>query len=266
MTIKNFRHGRLIIEDGSIPVPLQKIVTFSGATFTYTEGRTRTVVRDRGEIKEVTVGDQVPVSWSLSAQYEDRTSLRTLRDGVWDNQVDSLIGLVPAAPNLNVPTTYDYEQDSLQVLSTDPMFGIATKLPIGTPPAVDGDFSESLGASNVERVIAVAAADGLNVQPAAGDVDVDFTYDAVGRSTLDPASVAAGACTGSINFFRLVLLIYDPCDPPSTNDLTIGTVVERIEIDQAWLDENSFSENEEADEISFSGQSLIEKVSITAVP
>lgn len=266
MTIKNFRHGRLIIEDGSLPVPLQKIVTFSGATFTFTEGRTRNIVRDRGEIKEVTVGDQIPVSWSFTAQYEDRTSFRTIRDGVWDNQVDTILGLSDGVPNLSVPTTYDYEQNSLQVLSTDPMAGIASKQPIGTPPAADGEFSENLGTSNVERVIAVDAADGLNVQPPAGQFSVQFTYDAVGRSTLDPASVAAGACTGSINFFRLILLIFDPCDPPSTNDLTIGTVVERIVIDQAWLDEDSFSENEEANEVSFSGQAIVEKVLIEPVP
>lgn len=266
MTIKNFRHGRLIIEDGSLPVPLQKIMTFAGATFTFTEGRTRTPVRDRGEIKEVTVGDQIPIAWSFSAQYEDRTSFRTVRDGVWDNQVDTILGLSDGVPNLLVPTTYDYEQNSLQVLSTDPIGPIASKQPIGTPPAADGEFSETLGSSNVERVIVVPATDGFNIQPPAGDFDVDMTYDAVGRSTLDPASVALGACTGSINFFRLVLLIYDPCDPPSTKDLTIGTVVERIVIDQAWLDENGFSENEEADEVTFSGQSIAEKVLIESVP
>lgn len=262
MTIKNFRHGRLIVEDGSLPVPLQKVITFSGATFTFTEGRTRNIVRDRGEIKEVTVGDQVPVTWSLTAQYEDKTSFRTLRDGVWDNQLDTILGLVPGVPNTNVPTTYDYEQNSLQILATDPIGPIAAKQPVGTPPAADGEFSENVGTSNVEKVITVPAADGFNIQPPAGDADVDVTYDAVGRSTLDPASVAAGACTGSINFFRLVLLIFDPCDPPSVNDLTLGTVVERIVIDQAWLDEDSFSENEEANEISFSGQSIQEKVLI----
>jgi len=266
MTIKNFRQGRLIIEDGSLPVPLQKIVTFSGATFTFTEARTRSIVRDRGQIKEITIGDQIPVQWSFSAQYEDRTSFRTLTDGVYDNQTDNIAGLTPAVPNLNVPTTYDYEQNSLQVLSTDPIAGIATKLPIGTPPAADGDFSENLGTQNVERVITVPAADGFNIQTPLGDVDVDMTYDAVGRSTLDPASVAAGACTGQINFFRLILLIFDPCDPPDVNDYTVGTVVEKIVIDQAWLDEDSFSENEEADEISFSGQAIVDKVLITPVP
>jgi len=265
MTIKNFRQGRLIIEDGSLPVPLQKIVTFSGATFTFTEGRTRSIVRDRGEIKEVTVGDQIPVSWSFAAQYEDKTSFRTVRDGVFDNQVDTILGLTPAVPNLNVPTTYDYEQNSLQVLSTDPIAGIASKQPIGVAPGADGEFSENLGANNVESVIVVPAADGFNVQTPLGDVDVDMTYDAVGRSTLDPASVASGACTGQINFFRLVLLIYDPCDPPSTTDLTQGTVVEQIVIDQAWLDEDGFSENEEANEITFSGQAIVDKVLITTV-
>jgi hypothetical protein len=265
VTIKNFRHGRLIIEDGTLPVPLQKIVTFSGASFTFTEGRTRAIVRDRGQIKEVTVGDQIPVSWSFSAQYEDKTSFRALRDGVYDNQTDQILGLSPGVPNLSVPTTYDYEQNSLQVLSTDPIAGIASKLPIGTPPAADGEFSENLGTSNVERVIAVDAADGFNIQTPLGDPDVDMTYDGVGRSTLDPASVAAGACTGSINYFRLVLLIFDPCDPPDVNDLTVGTVVERIIVDQAWLDEDSFSENEEANEISFSGQAIVEKVLIETV-
>ncbi|KKK88859.1 hypothetical protein LCGC14_2738930 [marine sediment metagenome] len=266
MTIKNFRHGRLLIEDGSIPVPLQKVVTFSGASFTFTESRTRNIVRDRGQIKEVTVGDQIPVSWSLTAQYEDRTSFRTFVDGVWDNQLDSVLGLVAGVPNVNVPTTYDYEQNSLQILATDPIGPIASKQPIGTPPAADGEFSENLGVSNVERVISVPALDGFNIQPPAGDADVDVTYDAVGRSTLDPASVALGACTGSISFFRLVLLIFDPCDPPDVNDLTIGTVVEKITIDQAWLDEDGFSENEEANEVTFSGQAIVNKVLIEPVP
>ena len=248
-------------------MPLQKIVTFSGASFSFTESRTRNIVRDRGEIKEVTVGDQIPVSWSLTAQYEDRTSFRTFVDGVWDNQLDTVLGLVPGVPNSNVPPTYDYEQNSLQILSTDPIALIpSSKQPIGTPPAADGEFSENVGTSNVERVIVVPAADGFNIQPPVGDADVDVTYDAVGRSTLDPASVALGACTGSISFFRLVLLIFDPCDPPSTIDLTIGTVVEKIVIDQAWLDEDGFSENEEANEVTFSGQAIVNKVLITPVP
>ena len=112
MTIKNFRHGRLYIESGDT-VPLLKIVTFSGATFTFTETRNRNIVRDRGTIIEVTEGDDEPVEWSFSASYEDRTSFRTIRDGVWDGQSESIAGLVASALNANVATTYDYEQDSL---------------------------------------------------------------------------------------------------------------------------------------------------------
>ena len=265
MTIKNFRHGRLYVESGDLPTPLSKVITFSGATFTFTEPRTRNLVRDRGEIKEVTVGDDLPIDWSFTAQYEDRTSLRTLRDGVWDSQAESLAGLTGGALNLNVALAYDYEQNSLQIAAGDPI-APGTKLAIGAVPAVAGEFSENTGVSNVEKVLAVPAADGFNIFMPVADVDVDVVYDAVGQSSLDPALLAAGACTGSIQFFRLRLDIYDPCFPPSTKDLTIGTVVERMTLDVCWLVEDSFAENEEADEVSFSGQCLDSKVLIVAVP
>ena len=269
MTVKNFRHGRLFIEDGSsastTPPFLQKVVTFSGATFTFTEGRERNLVRDRGEVKEVTVGDELPIEWSFEASFEDETSFRTMRDGVYADITDSITGLTPSALNLNVATEFSYEQNSLQIASTDPI-APGTKLAIAAVPAAAGEFSENTGTSNVERVIEVASSDGFNIFMPAADTDVDIVYDAVGQSTLDPALLALGACTGSINFFRLRLRIFDPCDPPSTKDLTLGTPELDIVLDQAWLDEDSFSEEEEADTIAFSGRSIANKVSFFPNP
>ena len=244
-------------------------MTFSGATFTYTESRERNLVRDRGEIKEVTVGDDQPIEWSFEAQYEDRTSFRTIRDGVWDAQAETVVGLTPAALNLNVSLTYDYEQNSLQIAAGDAV-APGVKLAIGVAPAVAGEFSENVGAANVESVIQVpgagAAPGGFNVFMPAADVDLDLVYDAVGQSTLNPALLEGGACTGSISFFNLILDIYDPCDPPSTIDLTLGTVVERHTLRSAWLNEDTFAEAEEADTISFSGQSIAPKVEVVSVP
>lgn len=240
-------------------------MTFSGATFTFTEGRERNLVRDRGEIKEVTVGDDQPIEWSFSASYEDRTSFRTVRDGVFDGVSDSITGLTAGALNLNVATTYDYEQNSLTIDPLDPI-APGTKLAIGVPPAAAGEFSENAGAATVEGVISVPATDGFNIFMPAADTDVDLIYDAIGRSTLDPAALAAGACTGSITYFNLRLDIYDPCNPPSTVDLNQGVVVERLTLTQAWLNEDTFSEEEEANQISFSGQALGPKVQIVPVP
>ncbi len=268
MPIINFRHGRLYVEDGSAtPTPgaLSKVITFSGGTFTFTEPRERNLVRDRGEIQEVTVGDDQPIDWSFTAQYEDRTSMRTIRDGVWDNTAETITGLTANALNLGVPTAYDYEQNSLQIAAGDAI-APGTKLAIGVAPAVAGEFSENAGAANVETVVAVPAATGWNIFMPVGDTDVDIVYDAVGRSTLNPALLAAGACTGSISFFRLRLDIYDPCNPPSVKNLSQGIVTERITLEVCWLTEDSFSENEEADEVAFSGQSLDNRASFVAVP
>ena len=265
MTIKNFRHGRLYLEDGSTPTALSKVVTFSGATFEFTETRNRNLVRDRGEIKEVTVGDDEPIQWSFTAQYEDRNSFRTVRDGVWDSTAETITGLTGGALNLNVATTYDFEQTSLSIAAGDAV-APGTKLAIAVAPAVAGEFSENLGVSNVESVIVVAKAAAFNVFMPAADVDLDIVYDAVGESTLVVAGLGAGACTGSISYFKLRLDIYDPCDPPSTKNLLLGTVVERFTITQCWLEENGFSENEEADEITFSGNALDSKVLVVPVP
>jgi len=265
MTIKNFRHGRLYVEDGSLPTPLQSIVTFSGASFSFTESRNRNIVRDRGEVVEVTVGDDEPIEWSFQAGYEDRTSFRTVRDGVYAAVGESVTGLTANALNLNVALLYDYEQGSLQIAAGDPI-APGTKLAIAVPPAVAGEFSENLGASNVEQVVAVPAASGFNIFMPVGDTDVDLVYDGVGQSTLDVSGLAAGACTGSINYFNLRLDIYDPCDPPSVKDLNLGTVVETILLEQAYLTEDSFTEEEESDQVSFSGQALAAKALITPVP
>lgn len=245
------------------------MIPFVGATFNYTEPRERNLVRDRGQTKEVTVGDDQPIDWTFTVQYEDRGIFRTIRDGVWANQAETVTGLTPAALNLNVDLDYDYEQNSLLIAVGDPIYP-GTKLGIGVAPTTGGEFSENLGTSDVELVIAVpkagAAPGGFNIWMPAADTDVDLTYDGVGESQ-DPSGVlAAGACVGSIKYFRLRLDLYDPCDPPSTLDLSLGTVVERHTIEFCWLTEDGFAENEEADEASFTGQSLARKVLVVPVP
>lgn len=265
MTIKNFRHGRLWVVDGSTPIPLAQIVNFSEDTFNWNEPRERNLVRNRGEIVENTVGDDQPIAWSFEAKYEDRSSLRLVRDGVFTGVTEQVTGLTAAALNLNVATTYDFEQGTLVI---DPADAIApgTKLGIAVAPAVAGEFSENLGAENVEKVVVVPAATSFNIFMPAADTDVNVIYDGVGKSTLNVAGLAAGACTGSVNYFDLRLDIYDPCFPPSVKDLTVGTVVEQQLVPQCYLTEDGFNEDSEADVLSFSGEALGPKVLITPVP
>lgn len=262
MTVINFRQGRLYVESGDTPTPLSKVMAFSGGTFEFTETRERNIVRDRGEVVEVTPGDSQPVEWSFQARYEDKTSFRTVRDGVWDATVDQITGLTAGALNSNVATTYDYEQNSLQIEPNDPI-APGTKLAIAAVPAAAGEFSENTGAQNIESVVTVPRAAAFNIFMPAADTDVDMIYDAVGQPTLQSAT--GTGCQGSVTYFRLRLDIYDPCDPPSVLDLTRGTVTERILIEFAYLVEDSFAEDEEANEISFSGQALDEKVTFVTV-
>ena len=112
--------------------------------------------------------------------------------------------------------------------------------------------------------MAVAKASGFNIFMPVADTDVDVIYDAVGALTVQ--AITPGACAGAIKFFRLRFDIYDPCFPPSVLNLAQGTVVERMTIEKAFLVEDSFAEDEEANIVGFSGQALDDKIAFVAVP
>jgi len=257
MAIKNIRHGRIRVLSGDT-VPLVKNVTFSLGNFSFTETYPTNEIRDRGKLVEITRGDDEPVEWTFGARYQDRSLLRVLRDKVWDAQAESFAGLTPSANNLLTPA-YAFEQDSVQGAAGETIVKIAN----GGTPTADNELAEAVGVSDVEdgvvRVDATAGA--IQVYQPAADADRDLVYDAVGETTLP---IPAGqTCVGSRKTFKVELLIYDACDPPDPQDPNIGTVEETIELDNSWLTELSFTEGDEADEITFSGRSLINKVVIS---
>ena len=254
-TIKNLRHGRIRILSGDT-VPLVKVAAWTEGDFTWSENHPTNIVRDRGSMDgaELTKGDDQPVEWSFSAKLVDETLMRTMRDKVWDGFAQSFTGLTPSANNLLTPT-YDFEQDSVAGATGETIVLIAN----GGTPASDNELAESVGAADVEKVIRVPnAAGSIQVYQPAADTDRDLVYDAVGQSTVgtDPD------CSGGRKTFKLILDIYDPCDPPNPTDLTLGTVVKSYELDHSFLVTPGFAEGDEADIWSFAGQSLIDRVAI----
>lgn len=252
MGIKNFRHGRIRVLSGDA-TPLIKVAIFSMGNFQFGEDFPTNEVRDRGELIEITKGDDEPVNWSFGAKFQDKTLLRTLRDKVWDAQTESFTGLTPSANNLLTPA-YDFEQNSVQGATGETIVKIAN----GGTPSTDNELAEAVGSLDVEGVVRVEAVAGaIQVYQPAADTDRDLVYDAVGKGTL-----GLDECSGSRKTIKLQLQIFDPCDPPTAADLSAGTVLETYELDNAYLTTLNFVEGDEFDELTFSGRALIDRVEI----
>jgi len=250
---KNFRHGRIKIKSGDT-TPLEKVADFSEGDFTFGEQFPVNKVRSRGKLREVTRGDEEPVTWSFSAKFRDKTLLRTLRDKVWDAQAVTKTGLTGGAVNTITPD-YPFEQGSVEVTDT----GTWTKLAVDATPSSDRDYAEVAGEEDIEGVVRATS---FKVKMPAADVDLGYLIDAVGQGTLGGAT---DQCQGGVKAFDLVLEIFDPCDPPDPDDEDAGTIVERYTLSDAFLTGDNFNEAAEADMVAFSGEALISKVVITTV-
>ena len=260
--VKNIRHGRIRIQSGDTPA-LEKIADFTNGDFTYTENLPTNIIRSRGKIREITAGDEQPVDWSFSATFIDQLLQRTLLDKIFDGFAETIAGLTGGADNLNVAMGYAYEQNSLQFATGE----TGQKLAIAATPLVDNDFSEELGALDIEGVVRVLkgtgapGSGGFNVQQPAADVDRDIVYDAVGNTTLVQPGFPAD-CSGGRKTFKLILDIYDVCDPPVIDPVTglpdplVGTIELSYVLDHAFLTSDVFAEGDEQDTLTFNGQAL----------
>ncbi|MDX1450525.1 MAG: hypothetical protein R3246_15865 [Acidimicrobiia bacterium] len=273
MGVRNIRHGRLRIRSGD-PTPLELVADFDNGDFNFTENFPTNIVRSRGRIRAITAGDEQPLEWGFSVSLIDFEVFRTLRDKVWAGLAETITGLTTPGVNLNVPLSYDYEQNSLQLAAGEP---VGTKQPPGVPPAGVNDFSEEVGAVDIEGVIRVQegtgapGSGGFNVEQAAADPDRDVVYDAVGQTTFvnpgDPAD-----CSGGRKTFTLIFDVYDDCDPPVIDPATgipdpaSGTITESLVLDDAWLTTDNFAEADEADTITFGGQARGTNGKVRIVP
>jgi len=255
--VKNIRQGRIRIQSGD-STPLELITEFTQGDFSFTENFPTNIIRDRGRIREINAGDEQPVDWSFSATFIREFLHRVIRDKVFTGFTETVTGLVAAAINLNVALGYPYEQDSLAFAVGE----TGTKLANGAAPVVDNDFSEEVSAGpDIENILVVAAggagpgSGGFNVAQPAADVDRDVVYNAVGATTLVLPGFPAD-CSGGRKTFKLILDIYDSCDPPRFEDPSLGTIEVSYVVDNAFLTSDTFAEADEADTISFTGQAL----------
>lgn len=254
---KNFRHARLRVLSGD-STPLEFIVDLDDGNFQWEEGRPVNIVKSRGRNREVTRGDEQPMSWQFSAMFVDKRLYRVIRDFVWPDQTAVITGLTALAANDAEPITggYAYEQGSLLV--TVPASGM-TKGAVDSAADASGEYSEDAGEEDVEGVIRATT---FSIYPPAATTSVTVTFDAVGQGT---AGAASDICQGGVKTYNLVLDIYDPCFPPDPDDASAGTVVERYQITDAFQESVQFQEGEEADKVTFSGRSIVAKVAITTV-
>ncbi len=100
------------------------------------------------------------------------------------------------------------------------------------------DYAEITGVTDSEDVVVVPKATAGLVWTAAGDTDLDVTYDAVGATT-EPTS----GDPLSVKTFQLILEKLDPLDP--------STVLKSMTLNHCCLVAGSYGEGDEADKISF---------------
>lgn len=251
MSTKNFRHGRIKIKSGDT-TPLVLYADFTEGDFSFDEAFPVNEVRSRGKLREVTRGDDQLVSWSFSAKFRDQTLLRTLRDKVWSAQAEAKTGLTASAVNANVATAYAFEQGSFEITTT----GTWVKLAAGVVPANANEYSEKVGAEDVEGVIRATS---FNVKMPASTT-LGLLYDAVGQGTL---GAATDQCQGGVKAFDLLFEVFDPCNPPDPDDNTAGTILETYTLNDAFLESDSFKEADASDMVSFKGRALVPKVVVS---
>lgn len=252
MATKNFRHGRISIVSGDT-TPLVHIADFTEGDFQFTESYAVNEVKSRGVTRELTRGDDQLVTWSFSAKFTDKSLLRVLRDKVWPAQAATKTGLTAAADNTITPP-YPFEQESILITTTGTWVKIATA---AVPaPAADREYGEVTGAEDIEGVIRATQ---FVVQMPAAATEVAYTFDAVGKGS---GTDVDEQCSGGVKAFDLVFEVYDPCDPPQHDDPDAGTILETYTVEDAFVEEISFAEADDADTVSFSGRANHPKVTI----
>lgn len=272
--VKNIRQGRIRIQSGD-PTPLELITEFTQGDFSFTENFPTNIIRDRGRIREINAGDEQPVDWSFSATFIREFLHRAIRDKVFIGFAETIIGLTGGAINLNVATSYPYEQGDPLALTGGMQFAVGEVgqkiIPPGAAPVVDNDFSEEVGALDIENVVVVPVggagpgSGGFNVTQPVADVDRDIVYPAVGQTTLVLPGFPAD-CSGGRKTFKLILDIYDSCNPPLFEDPSAGVIEVSYVVDNAFLTSDTFTEADEADTISFTGQALPTAGKVRIVP
>lgn len=238
-SFKSKRHGRISVQSGDTPTPLELDVTFTEGDFSWTLTRNINQILDRGILVAFTKGDDTAVEWSFTAKFLNRLLYETMQEFVWAGQTETIAGLTANALNNNVPTTIGigYKQGTLFV--TDPGY---TKLAVGATPTVAGEYAENAGVEDSEGVTVASTFDVF--QPAA-DVDVAIFYGAVGASRFD-----ASLCS-DVKSYKVIIEFVDPCDPPN--------IEETWEFDYSAPTEVTFDEGDETNTIAFSGISLIKR-------
>lgn len=250
MPTKNLRQGRVRVASGDKPRRLEKTCAFTEGDFTYTVTTNVIQIKDRGALSHLRKGDEEAIAFSFSAKFVDKTLYRTLKEFIWEGQAETIDGLT-ASSNNAAAVDYAYEQGSLLAASGD---AISTKLANGATPSSANEYSENVGANDQERLVTEVRPGGLQVYPDTGDTDFAVTYDAVGKSTLDPGDVPAPRCPADVKTFLIVLEKELP-------ELA-GVVSEVYELNHAYLESVEQAEGDEYDTVSFTGVSYLKRPSI----
>ena len=260
MPTHNLRQGRIKIRSGDSS-PLIKTAAFTEGDFTFTRAKNIIQVKNRGKLRSsegghLRKGDEEAVTFSFSAKFVDKTLRRCLEEFIWDGQTKNLTGLTANSLNSNVALDYAYEQDSLQVASSEAGF---TKIANGGTPGSGGEFAEELKTrDDLELVEMVGDAEALpsavagqfSVFMPAADTDLDVVYDAIGRSTLDPGA-------SDVKTFRIDLEKLDVALAAQ------GTVDETYQLNHAVVESVEQAEGDEYDVVTFSGFAFVTKPTIS---
>lgn len=242
---KNARHGRLTILSGDT-TPLTRTVALEQMDLNWSKTREVVSILERGALDHLRRGNEAPMTWSFSAYFEDKGLFQVMDKMVWDGTAEALAGLTGGALNAAVATAYPYEQNSLQVASTEVGF---TKLALDAAPVAAGDLAENSGQIDSD---AIQRGTTFDVFMPAADVDLNIVYDAYGRSTLDPT-------TSDVRTFNLRVEVLDP----TTIKQTTPTVLETYLLQHCVVQPSSFAEGAEANTWSFSGISFSLRPTIT---
>ncbi len=267
-TVKNIRHGRVRIQSGDTPTPLERVFDFTNGDLTFSEPKIVSIFRSRGSIRAVTRGDDQVATWSFSAAFRDRLDYRVMREMVFPAFAETLTGLTASVNNPNEALSFAYEQNSMQCASGE----TCIKLAIAVVPTADNEFSEELGAADVNAVTRVEAGDGtpasggVNIFQPAADADRDVVYDAIGDTTFTSPGLPTD-CSGGVKTFKLIFDVYDVCDTfDGTDPSTGGTIEESYVLDHAYLLTPTITEGDEADQMSFAGEALLINGKVRIVP
>ena len=234
-----------------------KTAAFTEGDFTYTVTKNTIQVKSRGKFiggaGHLRRGDQEAVTYSFSAKFVDKTLKRTLEQFIWDGTTMNVTGLTANSLNADEPLEYAYEQNSLQVASTEAGF---SKVANGTTPSIN-EFAEELKTrDDLEDVAMVGDAELVTPVPGqfavfmpAADTDLNVVYDAIGQSTLDPG-------TSDVKTFRIDLEKLDVALAAQ------GTVDETYQLNHCVVETVEQAEGDEFDVVTFNGFAFVQRPTI----